>query len=101
MRTQSEAGRKNGRRTRLARPNPASGWNWRWVGWASWRLSPLVLWICGITVALDVASSWWERPDWYLGRMLMSPAIPLGHAAGGARGSPQPRVLAPLPCRVA
>ncbi len=79
MRTQSEA-RAHDRAQEQAgtQPNPASGWDWRWVGWASWRLSPLVLWICGIAVALDVASSWWERPVWYLGRILMSPAIPLG-----------------------
>jgi hypothetical protein len=36
-----------------------------------------VLWLCGITVALDVATSWWGHPAWFLGRISMSPALPL------------------------
>jgi peptidoglycan/LPS O-acetylase OafA/YrhL len=55
-----------------------SGWAWRWTGWASWPISPAVLWVCGVAVALDVATSWWGQPEWYLGRVSMSPALPLG-----------------------
>lgn len=56
----------------------SSGWAWRWTGWASWSISPLVLWVCAIAVVVDVGTSWWGEPDWYLGRVVMSPALPLG-----------------------
>jgi hypothetical protein len=55
-----------------------SGWAWRWVGWASWPISPALLWVCAAAVVIDVGSSWWGRPEWYLGRVSMSPALPLG-----------------------
>ena len=56
----------------------ASGWAWRWVGWASWPISAAVLWVCAAAVVIDVGTSWWGYPDWYLGRVSMSPALPLG-----------------------
>jgi hypothetical protein len=55
----------------------SSGWAWRWTTWASWPITPTVLWLCGVTVALDVATSWWGHPAWFLGRVSMSPALPL------------------------
>lgn len=55
----------------------SSGWGWRWVGWASWSISPAALWLAGTALVVDVASSWWGRPDWYVGRVLLSPALPL------------------------
>jgi Type II CAAX prenyl endopeptidase Rce1-like len=58
----------------------ATGWNWRWVGWASWPLSGPVLWVCALAVATDIGSAWWGHPAWYLGRVSMSPALPLGVA---------------------
>lgn len=59
-------------------PVRTRGWAWRWTGWASWPISPMVLWVCAVAVALDVTTSWWGRPEWYLGRVSMSPALPLG-----------------------
>jgi hypothetical protein len=56
----------------------ASGWAWRWVGWASWPISTAVLWVCAAAVVIDVGTSWWGHPAWYLGRVSMSPALPLG-----------------------
>jgi hypothetical protein len=56
----------------------ATGWAWRWVGWASWSISPAVLWVCAAAVVTDVVTSWWGEPEWYLGRISMSPALPLG-----------------------
>jgi hypothetical protein len=56
----------------------AEGWAWRWTGWASWPISPAVLWVCAVAVVLDVTTSWWGQPEWYLGRISMSPALPLG-----------------------
>ena len=55
----------------------SSGWAWRWTGWASWPISPAVLWVCAMAVGLDVVTSWWGEPEWYLGRISMSPALPL------------------------
>jgi hypothetical protein len=54
------------------------GWAWRWTGWASWPITPAVLWVCAVAVVVDVGTSWWGQPEWYLGRVAMSPAIPLG-----------------------
>jgi hypothetical protein len=59
-------------------PVKASGWAWRWVGWASWPISPAVLWVCAAAVIVDVTTAWWGEPSWYLGRVSMSPALPLG-----------------------
>ncbi len=56
----------------------ATGWAWRWVGWASWPISTAVLWVCAVAVVVDVGTSWWGQPEWYLGRISMSPALPLG-----------------------
>jgi len=56
----------------------ASGWAWRWTGWASWPISTAVLWVCAVAVVVDVGTSWWGQPEWYLGRVSMSPALPLG-----------------------
>jgi hypothetical protein len=53
----------------------STGWAWRWTGWASWPISPAVLWVCALAVAVDVVTSWLGRPEWYLGRVLMSPAL--------------------------
>lgn len=55
----------------------SSGWDWRWVGWASWPISPAALWLAGAALVVDVVSSWWGEPDWHVGRILMSPALPL------------------------
>jgi hypothetical protein len=56
----------------------SSGWAWRWTGWASWPISTAVLWLCAVAVVVDVGTSWWGQPEWYLGRVSLSPAIPLG-----------------------
>ena len=55
----------------------ATSWSWQWRGWASWPVSPLVLGAAALAVAIDVVSAWLAEPDWYLGRILMSPALPV------------------------
>ena len=55
----------------------SKGWAWRWTSWASWPISPAVLWVAAIMVVVDVGTSWWGQPEWYLGRVAMSPALPL------------------------
>ena len=59
---------------------PVTEWEWRWVGWASWPLTAPVLWLSAATIAIDVASSWLGWPSWYVGRVAMSPALPLAVA---------------------
>jgi hypothetical protein len=54
----------------------ATGWAWRWLGWASWPISAAVLWVCAAAVTVDVTTSWLGEPEWYLGRISMSPALP-------------------------
>lgn len=56
---------------------PVTEWEWRWVGWASWPLTAPVLWLSAATIAIDIASSWLGWPSWYVGRVAMSPALPL------------------------
>lgn len=58
----------------------ARGWSWQWVRWASWPVTPLVLSVAGAAVAVDVVSAWVGEPEWYLGRILISPALPLALA---------------------
>jgi hypothetical protein len=53
------------------------GWSWQWVGWASWRVTPLALVVAALAVGGDVVSAWLGRPEWYLGRILISPVLPL------------------------
>ena len=55
----------------------SSGWAWRWTRWASLPISPAVLWVSALAVGLDVGTAWWGKPEWYLGRVSMSPALPL------------------------
>ena len=55
----------------------ADGWAWRWVGWASWRVTPLVLVVAAAAVVGDVVTAWLGQPEWYLGRILVSPVLPL------------------------
>ncbi len=54
----------------------ASGWTWHWVGWASWPVTPAVLVVAFVVVALDVGSAWSGRPSWAIGTVLVSPALP-------------------------
>jgi Type II CAAX prenyl endopeptidase Rce1-like len=58
----------------------AGAWSWRWVRWASWPVTPQALVVAGAAVAVDVVSAWFGEPAWYLGRILISPALPLAVA---------------------
>ena len=63
--------------TELESPVDARAWSWQWVGWASWPVTPLVLSVAASAVVIDVVSAWAGEPEWYLGRILISPALPL------------------------
>ena len=53
------------------------GWAWQWTAWASWPVSPAVLVTAGLALVVDVGSAWLGKPEWYLGRVLVSPALPI------------------------
>jgi hypothetical protein len=55
----------------------ATGWDWRWGGWASWRLSGPLLALAAVAVVLDVVTAWTRTPEWFVGPALVSPALPL------------------------
>ncbi|MBM3660379.1 MAG: CPBP family intramembrane metalloprotease [Actinobacteria bacterium] len=53
-------------------------WNWRWRSWTRWPLSwPIVL-VALLTVVVDVATAWMDVSLGTMGRVPMSPALPLG-----------------------
>jgi membrane protease YdiL (CAAX protease family) len=51
---------------------------WRWCRWTRLPLTPAILVVAGITVAVDVSSAWADIGFGHLGRVSVSPAIPLG-----------------------
>jgi len=58
------------------RSDVAHEWSWQWTGWASWRVTPTILAAAAVAVVVDMVSAWTARPAWYLGRVLVSPALP-------------------------
>jgi len=51
---------------------------WRWCRWTRWPLTPAILGIAAVTVFVDVLTAWADIPLGYVGRVPMSPALPLG-----------------------
>ena len=51
---------------------------WRWCRWTRLPLTPAILVVAALTVALDVGSAWSDVGFGHLGRVSVSPAIPLG-----------------------
>jgi CAAX prenyl protease-like protein len=62
--------------TSSTRSDVAREWSWQWMGWASWRVTPTILVTAAFAVVVDMVSAWTGRPEWYLGRVLVSPALP-------------------------
>lgn len=53
---------------------------WRWCRWTRWPLTPVILAVAGVTVVVDVATAWADVSLGDLGRVPVSPALPLGIA---------------------
>ena len=51
---------------------------WRWCRWTRLPLTPAILVVAGLTVALDVGTAWADIGFGHLGRVSVSPAILLG-----------------------
>jgi membrane protease YdiL (CAAX protease family) len=67
--------------------NPSSErWNWRWRSWTRWPLSLPIVVLAFATVVIDVGTAWADVSLAYLGRVPVSPALPLGIALALAIG---------------
>lgn len=53
-------------------------WSWRWRSWTRWPVSLPVVVLAFVTVAVDVATAWTGLHAGQLGRVPVSPALPLG-----------------------
>jgi membrane protease YdiL (CAAX protease family) len=51
---------------------------WRWCRWTRLPLTPSILVVAGLTVVVDVGTAWADIGFGHLGRVSVSPAIPLG-----------------------
>ena len=59
------------------RATQAAWWTWQWRGWAPWRLDGWILVLAATAVVVDVASAWTGVSLGTLGRIPVSPALPL------------------------
>jgi hypothetical protein len=53
-------------------------WSWRWRSWTRWPLSLPVVLLAFVTVVVDVGTAWLNISLGSLGRVPISPALPLG-----------------------
>src|SRR3954470_7749489 len=51
---------------------------WRWLRWTRLPLTPTMLVVAAVTVAIDVGTAWADISLGSLGRVSVSPALPLG-----------------------
>jgi len=69
-------------------------WALRWQGWADWSLTVPALVLAAAAVIVDVATAWTDLSLGSLGRIAVSPALPLALVLAamlsGARRSPGP-----------
>jgi CAAX prenyl protease-like protein len=53
-------------------------WSWRWRSWTRWPLSGPIVALALVTVVVDVGTAWANISMGSLGRVPISPALPLG-----------------------
>ena len=51
---------------------------WVWRRWTRWRLTPSILVVAATVIALDVITAWRDVSITSLGRVAVSPALPIG-----------------------
>jgi hypothetical protein len=56
----------------------AERWSWRWRSWTRWPLSLPIVGLALLTVVVDVGTAWANISLGSLGRVPVSPALPLG-----------------------
>lgn len=64
----------------------AGRWSWRWRSWTRWPLSGPIVLLALVTVVVDVATAWFDVSAGTLGRVPVTPALPLGVALALAVG---------------
>jgi membrane protease YdiL (CAAX protease family) len=79
----------------IARATAGGRWALRWRGWADWPLSRATIVLAAVAVALDVTTAWTGVSLGTLGRIPISPALPLAlvlvawlHARSRGRSGP-------------
>jgi membrane protease YdiL (CAAX protease family) len=50
---------------------------WRWCRWTRWPLSPAIIVVAALTLLFDVTTSWFDITLGHLGRVPVSPTLPL------------------------
>ena len=58
--------------------NANERWSWRWRSWTRWPLSVPIVILAFFTVVVDVGTAWLDISMGTLGRVPISPALPLG-----------------------
>lgn len=71
---------------RAGSAHAAERWSWRWRSWTRWPLSVPIVTLALVTVVVDVATAWADVSLGMLGRVPVSPALPLGLALAIAVG---------------
>jgi hypothetical protein len=61
----------------IARATAGGRWALRWRGWADWSLTPATIVLAATAVGLDVTTAWTGVSLGALGRIPISPALPL------------------------
>jgi hypothetical protein len=56
----------------------AARWSWRWRSWTRWPLNGPIVAVAAVTVVVDVVTAWCDVSMGALGRVPISPALPLG-----------------------
>jgi hypothetical protein len=59
---------------------------WRWCRWTRWPLTPALLGLAAVTVAVDVVTAWTDVSLGHLGGVPVSPALPPGIVLAMALG---------------
>lgn len=67
-----------GELTRTARKPAVVRVVWRWCRWTRLPLTPAILVVAALTIAVDVFTAWDDISLGHLGRVSISPALPLG-----------------------
>jgi len=65
---------------------PVEHWAWRWRSWTRWPFSLAAVIVAAIAVVVDVVTAWEDVSLGALGRVPISPALPLGVLLAGMIG---------------
>ncbi len=57
---------------------PRARFAWKWLRWTRLPLTVPILLVAGVTVVVDVVTAWLNVPLGHLGRVPISPALPIG-----------------------